>query len=289
MAERKRTAAATASPIAAAPIAAASPIVAAVPIAAASHVADAPIAERVRQVDWDRVSADLDARGCATIERLLAPSECHAVASLYPVDAVFRSRVVMARHGFGQGEYKYFNYPLPELIAELRTAAYPHLAAVANRWNEALSSAVRYPDDHATFLERCHRAGQTEPTPLLLEYGPEDYNCLHQDLYGEHVFPLQIAILLSEPERDFTGGEFILTEQRPRMQSRAEVVSLRQGDAVIFAVQHRPVPGKRGVYRVNLRHGVSRLRSGHRHTLGIIFHDAASKRADEDTDEDGAT
>ncbi|WP_426754412.1 2OG-Fe(II) oxygenase [Myxococcus sp. Y35] len=231
--------------------------------------------ERVADADWARVSEALDARGCATVERLLMPAECEALAALYAEDAVFRSRVVMARHGFGRGEYKYFEYPLPEVIAELRAALYPRLAPIANRWNTAMGIEVQYPEDHAEYLERCHAAGQVRPTPLLLRYGADDYNCLHQDLYGEHVFPLQVAILLSEPGRDFTGGEFVLTEQRPRMQSRAEVVPLRQGDAVVFAVHHRPVQGTRGVYRVNLRHGVSRIRSGHRHTVGVIFHDAA--------------
>ena len=232
------------------------------------------IAGSVNALNWERLSQDLDARGCAMIEGLVTREECNALASLYPVDDIFRSRVVMARHGFGRGEYKYFSYPLPEIVAELRTAIYPHLAPIANRWNAAMGIDVRYPEKHADYIARCHAAGQTRPTPLLLQYGADDYNCLHQDLYGEHVFPLQLTILLSEPERDFTGGEFVITEQRPRMQSRPEVVPLRQGDAVIFAVNHRPVQGTRGVYRVKLRHGVSRVRSGHRHTLGIIFHDA---------------
>jgi hypothetical protein len=226
-------------------------------------------------VDWNGVSRDLDASGSAVMERLLAPGDCAALAALYPEDGRFRSRIVMGRHGFGRGEYKYFSYPLPQIIAELRTALYPTLAPVANRWNAAMGIDVRYPAAHADFIARCHAAGQRKPTPLLLQYGPDDFNCLHQDLYGEHVFPLQVAILLSEPGRDFTGGEFVLTEQRPRMQSRAEVVSLRQGDAVVFAVHHRPVQGARGVYRVNLRHGVSRIRSGRRYTVGIIFQDAA--------------
>ncbi|HEU4625743.1 MAG TPA: 2OG-Fe(II) oxygenase [Steroidobacteraceae bacterium] len=229
---------------------------------------------KVSSIDWARVSADLDARGNARIAGLLSARECVSLASLYAADAPFRSRVVMAKHGFGRGEYKYFSYPLPELVAELREAFYPHLALIANRWNESLGSDVRFPKTHAEFLERCHRAGQTRPTPLLLQYGADDYNCLHQDLYGEHVFPLQVAVLLSQPEEDFTGGELVLTEQRPRMQSRAEVVPLQRGDGVVFAVRHRPVQGTRGVYRVNLRHGVSRVRSGRRHTLGVIFHDA---------------
>ena len=232
------------------------------------------IAERVGALDWSRVAGDLDAHGCAVVGPLLAPDECEALAALYPDDAPFRSRVIMARHGFGRGEYKYFAYPLPEIIAGLRTALYPPLAEVANRWDEAMGIEVRYPADHGAYLERCAKAGQSKPTPLLLQYGAGDYNCLHQDLYGEHVFPLQVAILLSEPGRDFTGGEFVLTEQRPRMQSRAEVVPLAQGDAVAFAVHHRPVQGTRGTYRVNPRHGVSRIRSGQRHTLGVIFHDA---------------
>ncbi|MBZ4334285.1 2OG-Fe(II) oxygenase [Corallococcus sp. AS-1-12] len=225
--------------------------------------------------DWEATGRELDARGCAVLEQLLTPDECEALALIYDLDDAFRSRVVMARHGFGRGEYKYFDHPLPELVTRLRTALYPHLVPIANRWNTAMGIDVRYPDAHADFLARCHEAGQVRPTPLLLRYGVDDYNCLHQDLYGEHVFLLQVAILLSEPGRDFTGGEFVLTEQRPRMQSRAEVVPLRQGDAVVFAVHHRPVQGTRGTYRVNLRHGVSRVRSGQRHTAGIIFHDAA--------------
>jgi uncharacterized protein len=229
----------------------------------------------IDRVDWAAIEAELDERGCATIERLLEPAACEGLAALYPDSARFRSRVVMASHGFGRGEYQYFAYPLPEPIASLRTACYPRLVPIANRWNEAMGIAVRYPDDHAAFLARCHADGQARPTPLLLRYGPGDYNCLHQDLYGAHVFPLQLAILLSEPGRDFTGGELVLTEQRPRMQSRAEVVPLRQGDAVLFAVRHRPVQGSRGSYRVQLRHGVSRIRSGERHTAGIIFHDAS--------------
>ena len=233
------------------------------------------IAERVRAVGWDAVARELDARGCAVVDGLLTAGECEALALLYDVEDAFRSRVVMARHGFGRGEYQYFEYPLPEVVSELRTALYPCLAPLANRWNTVMGIDVRYPDAHADFLARCHEAGQVRPTPLLLRYGVDDYNCLHQDLYGEHVFPLQVAVLLSEPGRDFTGGEFVLTEQRPRMQSRPEVVPLRQGDAVVFAVHHRPVQGTRGTYRVNLRHGVSRVRSGQRHTAGIIFHDAA--------------
>jgi hypothetical protein len=239
----------------------------------AAKAADAP-ADRVDAIDWQRVADDLGAQGCAVLERLLTPGECRAIAALYGDDDRFRSRVVMARHGFGQGEYKYFAYPLPAPIGELRSALYPRLAPIANRWNERMGVDLRYPAKHAAFLELCHKAGQLRPTPLLLQYGPGDYNCLHQDLYGALAFPLQASILLSEPGRDFTGGEFVLTEQRPRMQSRPEVVPLRQGDAVVFAVHHRPVQGTRGTYRVNMRHGVSRLRSGQRHTLGVIFHDA---------------
>ncbi|MDW2981694.1 MAG: 2OG-Fe(II) oxygenase [Rhodanobacter sp.] len=230
---------------------------------------------RLQVYDWSGIADELDAHGCAMLEALLSPQECAALAGMYADDGRFRSRVVMGRHGFGRGEYRYFNYPLPELVAGLRAAVYPRLAPIANRWSASMGLAVRYPETHADFIARCHAAGQRRPTPLLLQYGAGDYNCLHQDLYGEHVFPLQLAILLSAPGRDFSGGEFVLTEQRPRMQSRAEVVPLRQGDAVLFAVHQRPMRGTRGSYRVNLRHGVSRVRSGRRHTLGIIFHDAA--------------
>jgi hypothetical protein len=229
---------------------------------------------RVAAIDWEQATGALDAQGCAVLKGLLSAEECRALAALYPKDSRFRSRVVMGRHGFGRGEYKYFSYPLPDLIAELRPALYARLSGIANRWNETMGIDIRYPESHDAFLRRCHAAGQAKPTPLLLQYGPGDYNCLHQDLYGEHVFPLQVAILLSEPGRGFCGGEFVLTEQRPRMQSRAEVVPLFQGDAVAFAVHHRPVQGTRGFYRVNLRHGASRIRSGHRHTVGVIFHDA---------------
>jgi hypothetical protein len=233
------------------------------------------VAANLPALDAVAIGDSLDARGFAVISGLIASDQCRTVAAMYPHDAPFRSHIHMARHGFGRGEYKYFAYPLPGHIAALRTALYPPLAEIANRWNDALGIDVRFPADHAAFLDRCHVAGQTRPTPLLLQYGPGDYNCLHQDLYGEHVFPLQVAILLAEPERDFSGGEFVITEQRPRMQSRASVVPLRQGDAVVFAVHHRPVRGTRGTYRVNLRHGVSEVSSGKRHTLGIIFHDAA--------------
>ena len=229
---------------------------------------------RVNALDWQQIGKSLDEQGNALLQSILSPEECRALAALYVDDPLFRSRVVMGRHGFGRGEYKYFSYPLPELIQGLRTALYPRLAPIANRWNTAMGIEVCYPENHDAFVQRCHDAGQKRPTPLLLQYGEGDFNCLHQDLYGEHVFPIQVAILLSEPQRDFTGGEFVLTEQRPRMQSRPEVVPLRQGDAVAFAVHHRPVQGTRGTYRVTLRHGVSRLRSGQRHTVGIIFHDA---------------
>lgn len=229
---------------------------------------------RLDGVDWAAATAHFDAHGWAMLDRFLSGDECDAVAGMYADDRRFRSHVIMARHGFGRGEYKYFAYPLPEPVAALRSSLYRHLAPIANQWNEAMGVDVRYPDAHADFLARCHEAGQRRPTPLLLQYVEGDFNALHQDLYGEHVFPLQVAILLSEPGRDFAGGEFVLTEQRPRMQSRAEVVPLRKGDAVVFAVAHRPVQGTRGVCRVNLRHGVSRLRAGRRHTVGIIFHDA---------------
>jgi uncharacterized protein len=241
----------------------------------AARSATRALAAKVAALDWSKIVAELDAHGCATTGPLLSPEQCAALANTYDADAPFRSRVVMARHGFGRGEYKYFAYPLPEAVAALRGALYPPLAAIANCWNETMGIAIRYPRDHAGYLRRCHDAGQSKPTPLLLRYGVGDYNCLHQDLYGEHVFPLQATFLLSRPGVDFTGGEFLLTEQRPRMQSRAEVVRLSYGEAVIFPVHHRPVQGTRGSYRVNMRHGVSRLRSGHRHTLGIIFHDAA--------------
>jgi hypothetical protein len=225
-------------------------------------------------IAWSTAEANLDAQGYTVIEGLWSRDECEAMAALYERDDAFRSRVVMARHGFGRGEYKYFAYPLPAPVADLRASLYPHLVPIANRWNASMGIDVRYPDTHARFLATCHEGGQRRPTPLLLQYGEGDYNCLHQDLYGEHVFPLQVAVLLSEPARDFTGGELVMTEQRPRMQSRPMVVPLRQGDAVIFAVHHRPVQGTRGPYRVNMRHGVSRLLSGRRHTLGVIFHDA---------------
>jgi uncharacterized protein len=237
-------------------------------------IAEQEAIERLHHLDWSSIVEDLDVQGCALLPRILSPADCRALAGLYPQDELFRSRVVMGRHGFGRGEYKYFNYPLPGLVSELRTALYRSLSPVANRWNLAMGIETRYPEEHSAFIERCHAAGQLRPTPLLLQYGEGDYNCLHQDLYGEHVFPIQVAFLLSEPEKDFSGGEFVLTEQRPRMQSRPEVVPLTQGDGVAFAVHHRPVRGTRGTYRVNMRHGVSRIRSGERHTIGIIFHDA---------------
>jgi hypothetical protein len=225
--------------------------------------------------DWGHIAGTLDSDGCAVIPGLLDAEQCRAMAALWPEDALFRKRIDMARHGYGQGAYKYFAYPLPDPVADLRTRLYPPLAEIGNRWNAALGQGTRYPGSHAEWLNVCHAAGQTRPTPLILRYGPADYNRLHQDLYGAHVFPLQVAILLSRPGGDFTGGEFVLTEQRARMQSRPEVVPLTQGDAVVFPVNHRPVPGPRGVSRAAMRHGVSRLRSGERLTLGIIFHDAA--------------
>ncbi|WP_425518807.1 2OG-Fe(II) oxygenase [Pseudomonas serboccidentalis] len=229
---------------------------------------------RLDALDWASLEQQLDERGHAIIRALLSPQTCERLSALYPQTEPFRSQVVMARHGFGRGEYKYFRYPLPTTIERLRNALYPRLVPLANRWYERMSLPAGFPATHAELLQRCRDAGQLRPTPLLLQYGPQDYNCLHQDLYGELVFPLQVAILLSAPGRDFTGGEFVLTEQRPRMQSRPHVVDLQQGDALIFAVNQRPVRGTRGDYRVTMRHGVSRLHSGNRHTLGIIFHDA---------------
>ena len=237
-------------------------------------MADEEIAARVAGLDWERIGAELDSGGWATTGALLSPAECVGLAASYSRDDLFRGRVVMARHGFGRGEYRYFCYLLPSPVAELRTSLYPHLAATANRWEAMLGRAADYPVDHSEYLARCHAAGQTKPTPLLLRYGPGDFNCLHQDMYGALAFPLQVAFLLDAPGEAFTGGEFVLTEQRPRMQSRVEVVPLRRGEGVIFAVNERPVQGGRGVYRVRMRHGVSRLRSGARHTLGVIFHDA---------------
>ena len=236
--------------------------------------ADTSAQARIATYDWKALAGELDGFGCAVLPKLLTPEECSGVASLYADESHFRSHIVMARHGFGKGEYRYFKYPLPDLIGSLRTALYPRLAGVANIWNERMRLEQRFPGEHAAFLQQCQEAGQTRPTPLLLQYVPGDFNCLHQDLYGDLAFPIQVAILLCEPGRDFTGGEFALTEQRPRMQSRVEVVPLRQGDAVAFAVHNRPVQGTKGNYRVNLRHGVSRVRSGMRHTVGIIFHDA---------------
>jgi hypothetical protein len=241
----------------------------------ATMLTDVDVEQRVAQVGWANVIEQLDAHGNSVIERLLLPDECDQLAALYANDTPFRSRVVMANHGFGRGEYKYFARPLPQIVARLRSSLYAELSGLANRWHEAMGLPGQFPTGHDEFIARCHADGQTRPTPLLLKYGQGDYNCLHQDLYGDHVFPLQVVILLSEPERDFRGGEFLLTEQRPRMQTRAQVVPLRQGDAAVIAVHHRPVQGARGVYRVNMRHGVSPVRSGNRHTAGIVFHDAA--------------
>jgi hypothetical protein len=242
---------------------------------ASAALAAQTVAERVAAVDWQRVALALDAEGAAVIDGLVMPDECAAWIALYPNERLFRKRVVMERHGYGRGEYQYFDHPLPVSIASWRAAIYARLVPIANRWNAAMGVPVRYPDDHADYLARCHAAGQCRPTPLLLRYGPGDYNCLHQDLYGEHVFALQVVILLSQPGRDFSGGEFVLTEQRPRMQSRPQVLPLMQGDAAVIAVHQRPVQGARGSHRVNLRHGVSRVRSGERYTAGIIFHDSA--------------
>lgn len=232
------------------------------------------LAQRLAAVDWQEASDGLNHSGCTVIPQLLTPQDCQALAALYAQPAVFRSRIVMQRHGFGNGEYQYFGYPLPDLVQRLRTSIYPHLAPLANHWYEQMGLSPRFPAEHGDFVARCHAAGQQRPTPLLVQYEAGDYNCLHQDLYGEHVFPLQMVVLLAQPGQDFTGGELVLTEQRPRMQSRVEVLALRQGDAAVFAVQQRPVQGSRGSYRVTMRHGVSRIRSGRRHTLGIIFDDA---------------
>jgi len=241
-----------------------------------SAPADAPLEleARLRRLDWAAAARELDERGHAIFERLLGAAECSELISLYADAAAFRSTVVMERHGYGRGEYKYFGYPLPALVSGLRTNLYRELAPIANRWNASLGIEATYPAEHAEFVARCHAAGQTRPTPLLLRYTEGDFNCLHQDLYGQHVFPLQVALLLSQPGQDFQGGEFVLTEQRPRRQSRVEVVPLARGDAVVFAVRQRPVASQRGMSRAQLRHGVSRLRAGQRHTLGVIFHDA---------------
>ena len=228
---------------------------------------------RLTALDWNQVGAILGAHGAAATGPLLTAGECRTIRNLYPAEAPFRSRIMMARHGFGRGEYKYFSYPLPSVVQELRTALYARLAPIANAWSAALGQKHDFPSELSGYLERCHAAGQLRPTPLLLKYGPGDYNCLHQDLYGANVFPLQVAVLLSAPKSEFEGGEFVVVEQRPRMQSRAEVITLAQGEAVIFAVHHRPVQGAKGTYRVNLRHGVSRVRAGARLTLGVIFHD----------------
>jgi uncharacterized protein len=240
-------------------------------VTSASHE---PAVQRLGRYDWDAIGAELNGFGCAVLAKLLSPDECQDIASLYGREDCFRSRVHMARHGFGKGEYRYFKYPLPDLVGDLRTALYARAVTFANEWNERMKLTTRYPKLHEDYLKICHKAGQQRPTPLLLQYTAGDFNCLHQDLYGDLAFPLQVTVLLSAPNSDFTGGEFVLTEQRPRMQSRVEVVPLQQGDAVLFAVHNRPIQGTKGPYRVNLRHGVSRLRSGRRHTLGIIFHDA---------------
>jgi len=234
-----------------------------------------PIPDRVASLDWSRIEADLNEYGCAETGAVLTAGECAELVRGYDDEAAFRSRIVMAQHAFGRGEYKYYAYPLPQPIAALRLHLYTRLAVIANRWESKAGESAMYPNDHQTFLDRCHAAGQPRPTPLMLKYGAGDYNCLHQDTYGKLVFPLQLTVLLSTPQEDFTGGEFVLTEQRPRMQSRVEVIPLGRGEGVIFAVNQRPLHGRRGTYRVAMRHGVSRLRSGRRFTLGIIFHDAA--------------
>jgi uncharacterized protein len=241
----------------------------------APGVSSTVVQARVDGVDWEKVHADLDAQGWAVVANVLTHAEADSVAGLYHQEQGFRSHVIMGRHGFGRGEYKYFSYPLPPLIQSLRTAAYPYLAPIANQWCRRMGNDMPFPPDHASFLERCHQAGQIRPTPLLLRYAPEDYNCLHRDLYGENVFPIQIAILLDQPGEGFAGGEFVMTEQRPRMQARAMVLPLRKGDAAIFAVDSRPMKGVRGDYQVRLNHGVSKLYAGKRHTVGVIFHDAA--------------
>ncbi|WP_159289243.1 2OG-Fe(II) oxygenase [Methylosinus sporium] len=232
------------------------------------------IEARTNAINWTKVYADLDVQGWAVASNLLTHAEADDIVRLYHGERIFRSHIIMARHGFGRGNYKYFRYPLPRLIHSLRTTAYAHLAPIANRWHERMGKEACFPPEHAAFLERCHQAGQVRPTPLLLEYEPEDYNCLHRDLYGEHVFPMQIAILLDQPGEDFEGGEFVMTEQRPRMQSRVMVLPLRKGDAAIFAVNSRPMTGVRGDYSVKMNHGVSKIRSGKRHVIGVIFHDA---------------
>lgn len=242
---------------------------------AGSATGSGAIQARVEAVDWTKVHSDLDAQGWAIVPRLLTPEEANSIAGLYQQEQGFRRQIIMAQHGYGRGEYKYFSYPLPPLIEALRTATYRRLVPIANRWHERMGNEVRFPREHAAFLDRCHQAGQVRPTPLLLEYTADDYNCLHRDLYGEHVFPIQIAILLDQPGEDFEGGEFVMTEQRPRMQSRAMVLPLRKGDAAVFAVNSRPIKGARGDHQVKLNHGVSKLHSGKRHTVGIIFHDAA--------------
>jgi uncharacterized protein len=249
--------------------------VSALPAAVLAAAAPPSTVARLAAADWPRLIAELDERGTAIVPALLDPVTCRVIAAAYPDDSKFRSRVVMARHGFGRGEYRYFSHPLPFELDALRAALYARLAPLANRWQERLKREARFPPAHAQFLARCHTAGQSRPTPLLLRYGPGDYNCLHRDLYGEHVFPLQMAVLLSAPGTDFTGGEFVVTEQRPRQQSRVEVVPLAQGDAVLFAVSERPMTGTRGAFRVTHRHGVSRVIRGERHTLGVILHDAA--------------